>query len=241
MKGNIYQLLQKDKKHKKLEYEAFNQVIEDWLLPGTIFTKTNPGSFYIWNGNIITKNFNDVTLIRQDINEKWNKIQDLNHRFEILSKVSKLKLNDINRKITSIDTSLNNITSIHKGSYKTQDNKTIITQNRSEILIGSNESNTNGCHNDNNQLPNDVTASTLSQVNLRNDDVKKDLLNIKTKQNRNEKGSSVTVVVGDSVVKKVKGWELWFIYCQIIFSLAKSSQLENNIVLVWSVWVCKEL
>ena len=40
--------------------------------------------------------------MRQDINEKENKIRELNHRHEILSEVSKLKLNDINNQITSI-------------------------------------------------------------------------------------------------------------------------------------------
>ena len=52
--------------------------------------------------------------MRQDINEKENKIRDLNHRLEILSEVSELKLNDINNQITSIHTALNNITSSHK-------------------------------------------------------------------------------------------------------------------------------
>ena len=48
--------------------------------------------------------------MRQDINKKENKISDLNHRLEILSEVSELKLNDINNQITSIHTALNNIT-----------------------------------------------------------------------------------------------------------------------------------
>ena len=52
--------------------------------------------------------------MRQDINEKENKIRDLNHRHEILSEVCKLKLNDINNQITSIHTALNNIISSHK-------------------------------------------------------------------------------------------------------------------------------
>ena len=49
-----------------------------------------------------------------DINEKGNKIRDLNNPLEILSEVSKLKLNDINNQITSILATLNNITSSHK-------------------------------------------------------------------------------------------------------------------------------
>ena len=36
-----------------------------------------------------------MILMQQDINEKENKIRDLNHRLEILSKVSESKLNDI--------------------------------------------------------------------------------------------------------------------------------------------------
>ena len=52
--------------------------------------------------------------MRQDINEKENKTRDLNHRLEILSEVSELKLNDINNQTTSTHTALNNITSSHK-------------------------------------------------------------------------------------------------------------------------------
>ena len=52
--------------------------------------------------------------MRQDINEKENKIRDLNDRLEILSEVFELKLNDINNQITSIHTALSNITSSHK-------------------------------------------------------------------------------------------------------------------------------
>ena len=113
-KSNIYQHLQKDEKHKELEYETFDQVIENLLLSGTIFTKSDPDSFYISNDDIIIESFNDITLLRQDINEKENKIRDLNHRLEILSKVSELKPNNINNQITSIHTALNNITSSHK-------------------------------------------------------------------------------------------------------------------------------
>ena len=75
---------------------------------------TDSDSFYISNDDIIIESFNDITLLRQDINEKENKIRDLNHRLEILSEVSELKLNDINNQITSIHTALSNITSSHK-------------------------------------------------------------------------------------------------------------------------------
>ena len=54
--------------------------------------------------------------MQQNINENENKIRDLNHRLEILSEVSELKLNNINNQITSIHTSLNNITSSHKAN-----------------------------------------------------------------------------------------------------------------------------
>ena len=114
MESNIYQHLQKDEKHKELQYETFDQVIENLLLSGTVFTKSDPDSFYISNDDIIIESFNDITLLRQDINEKENKIRDLNHRLEILSEVSELKLNDINNQITSIHTALNNITSSQK-------------------------------------------------------------------------------------------------------------------------------
>ena len=130
-KSNIYQHLQKDEKHKELEYETFDQVIENLLLSGTIFTKTDPDSFYISNDDIIIESFNDITLLRQDINEKENKIRELNHRLEILSEVSELKLNDINNQITSIHTSLNNITSSHKA----QNNCSKISFNQMFFLI----------------------------------------------------------------------------------------------------------
>ena len=113
-KSNIYQHLQKDEKHKELESEIFDQAIENILLSGTVFTKTDPDFFYILNDDIIIENFNDITLLRQDIHEKENKIRDLNHHFEVLSDISESKLNDINNQITSIHTALNNITSSHK-------------------------------------------------------------------------------------------------------------------------------
>ena len=54
--------------------------------------------------------------MRQDLNEKENKIWDFNHRVEILPEVFELKLNDINSQITSIHSYLNNITSFDKGN-----------------------------------------------------------------------------------------------------------------------------
>ena len=85
-KINFYQHLQKDEKHKELEYEIFDQVIENLLLSGTNFTKADPDSFYISNDDIIIESFNDITLLRQDINEKENKIRDLNHRLRFCRK-----------------------------------------------------------------------------------------------------------------------------------------------------------
>ena len=61
-----------------------------------------------------------------------------------------------------------------KSSNKTQDNETIITQERYDVLIDPDESDANGRTNDNDELSNNVTASASSQVNLRNNDVKKD-------------------------------------------------------------------
>ena len=72
-KSNTYKHLQKDEKHKELEYKTFDQVIENILLSRTIFTKTDPDSFYISNDDIIIESFNDITPLRQDINEKENK------------------------------------------------------------------------------------------------------------------------------------------------------------------------
>ena len=103
-KSNIYQHLQKDEKHKELKYETFDQLVENLLLSGGISTKTDTDSFYISNDDIVIESFNDVTLLRQDINEKENKSSYLNHRFEI----------DINNHITSIHNALSNINSSHK-------------------------------------------------------------------------------------------------------------------------------
>ena len=55
-----------------------------------------------------------------------------------------------------------------QNSDKAQDNETITTQNRYEVLIDSDESDTNGCNNGNDKLSNNVTASISSRhVNLR--------------------------------------------------------------------------
>ena len=61
-----------------------------------------------------------------------------------------------------------------KNSDKTQDNETIRTQNRYEVLFDSDESDINRCNNYNDKLCNTVTVTILSKVNLRNNDVKKD-------------------------------------------------------------------
>ena len=80
-----------------------------------------------------------------------------------------------------------------------------ITQNRYEPLSDSDKNGTTGCNNDNDELSNNVTTSISSQeVNLGNNDVKKDQHKDKSKtKKRNKKGRSVTVVVGDVIVKKV--------------------------------------
>ena len=72
-----------------------------------------------------------------------------------------------------------------KNSDKTQDNETIITQNRYEVLSDSEESDTSGCNNDNDKLSNNVTANISSrQVNLRNNDIKKINISIKARQKK---------------------------------------------------------
>ena len=78
------------------------------------------------NDDIIIERFNDISLLRQDINEKENKIRDLNHRFKIPSQLSELKLNDINSQITSIYTALNKNTS----SYKAKNDCSKISSNQ---------------------------------------------------------------------------------------------------------------
>ena len=90
-----------------LLYETFDQVLENLLVSGTMFT--DPGSFYILNDDIIIESFNNITLMRQDINEKENKIMDL-------SENSELKENDINHQITTINAALNKITSSYKAT-----------------------------------------------------------------------------------------------------------------------------
>ena len=94
-----------------------------------------------------------------------------------------------------------------QNSNKTQENETITTQNRYEVLIDSDESDANGCNTSNEKISNYVTASISSrQVNLRNDEIKN--INIKARQEkRNEKGRSVTEVLGDSIVKKANSWK----------------------------------
>ena len=60
-KSNIYQHLQKDEKQKELEYETFDQIIENLLLPRTVFTKTEAGSF-ISRMNILLSKFLTILL-----------------------------------------------------------------------------------------------------------------------------------------------------------------------------------
>ena len=67
-------------------------------------------------------------------------------------------------------------------SVKNSGNEISITQSRYEILFDSDESDTNGCNNDNDKT-NNVTASISSrQVNLRTDGIKKINISIKARQ-----------------------------------------------------------
>ena len=74
-----------------------------------------------------------------------------------------------------------------KSSNKTQDNETIITQERYDVFIDPDESDANGRTNANDELSNNVTASASSQVNLRNNDVKKDQHKHKSKTKKEMK------------------------------------------------------
>ena len=86
----------------------------------------------------------------------------------------------------------------------------MLSQNRYKVLIDSDESDINELDNDNDQLSNIVTASTTSQVNLRNYDVKKDRHTHNSKRKKEiKKDCSITVAAGSSIVKKLKGWELF--------------------------------
>ena len=75
-----------------------------------------------------------------------------------------------------------------KSSHKTQDNEINIIQNRYEVLSDSDENNTKGCNNDNDELSDNVTTSIPSrQVNFGNNDIKKDQRKHKSKtKKRNE-------------------------------------------------------
>ena len=83
-----------------------------------------------------------------------------------------------------------------KNGDKTQDNEINITQNRYEVFSDSDENDTKECNNDDDELSNNNNDKKVQQKHKS-----------ETKK-RNEKGRSVTVVVGDSIVKKVKCWEL---------------------------------
>ena len=60
-KSNIYQHLQKDEKQKELEYETFDQIIENLLLSRTVFTKIEADSF-ISRMNILLSKFLTILL-----------------------------------------------------------------------------------------------------------------------------------------------------------------------------------
>ena len=49
-----------------------------------------------------------------------------------------------------------------------------MTRNRYEAFSDSDENDTTGCNNDNDELSNNVTSISSRQVNLGNNDVKKD-------------------------------------------------------------------
>ena len=77
-----------------------------------------------------------------------------------------------------------------KNSDKTQDNEINITQNRYEVLSDSDENDTKGCNNDNDELSSNVTTSISSrQVNLGNNDIKKINISIKARQKEKRKRS----------------------------------------------------
>ena len=103
-----------------------------------------------------------------------------------------------------------------------------ITQNRYEVLSDSDENDTKGCNNDDDELSNNVTTSISSrQVNLGNNDIKKDQHKHKSKtKKRNEKGLSVTVVVGDSKVKKKVGSYL----AKMIYLLQDLLQVQRQMI-----------
>ena len=94
-----------------------------------------------------------------------------------------------------------------KNNDKTQDNEINITQNKYEVLSDSDENDTIGWNNDNDKLSNNVTTSASPrQVNLGNNDIRKDQQKHKSKtKKRNWKGRIVTVADGNSIVKKIKG------------------------------------
>ena len=69
-----------------------------------------------------------------------------------------------------------------KNNDKTQDNEINITQNKYEVLSDSDENDTIGWNNDNDKLSNNVTTSAPPrQVNLGNNDIRKDQQKRKSK------------------------------------------------------------
>ena len=93
-----------------------------------------------------------------------------------------------------------------KNSHKTQDNEINITQNRYEALSDSDENDTKGCNNDNDELSSNVTTSISSrQVNLGNHDIKK--INISIKARRKREMERIVVLhwlLETSLLKKLK-------------------------------------
>ena len=78
-----------------------------------------------------------------------------------------------------------------------------------------------------------MTSISSRQVNLGNNDTKKDQHKHKSKaKKRNEKVRSVAMVVGDFIVKKVKGWELSIkddLFVVRSFPGAKADDMESYI------------
>ena len=92
-----------------------------------------------------------------------------------------------------------------KKSDKTQDIQTVITLNRYEVLSDSVESDTNGCNNENDKLSNNVTASISSQqVNLGNNDIKRDQYEHKSKTKKKKRVAVLQWLAVTLLLKKLK-------------------------------------
>ena len=130
-KSNICQYLKKDKKPKELEYETFDQLIENLQLSGTIVTKTDLDSFYISNDNVIIERFDDILLGNISSNNKMKS-------WKITIKITFKKKQFETPKRFSF-----------KKSDTTNENEIYMTQSRYEVLSDSDENDTNGCNYDN--------------------------------------------------------------------------------------------